>query len=128
MLDDEPNITRTWALILSNTGYEATPFTDPQDALAAIRLDPPDVLLSDVGLPGMSGIDVAIALVQENIRTVVVLMSGQAATQNSLDEAIERGYSFEVLAKPVGPAKLLQLIHSLAAAQEPPLCPRAPAT
>src|SRR4051812_46780466 len=55
VLDDEDSIVRTWVLILTKFGYETTGFSHPHDALAAIRQTPPDLLVSDVGLPSMTG-------------------------------------------------------------------------
>ena len=117
VLDDEPNIVRTWAIILTKAGYAVESFSDPQLALDAIRNNPPDVLVSDVGLPGMSGIDVAIALLREHIKTKVILISGQTSTGEAVTEAAELGYSFDVLPKPLGPVALLETVEKLARGQ-----------
>jgi DNA-binding NtrC family response regulator len=113
VLDDELNITRTWELILTKAGYHITGFNNPLAALEAIRQNPPDVLLSDVGLPGMNGVELAIKLIEEKIPTKVVLISGQAETENDVNNAAERGFLFDILPKPLGPARLLQVIEEL---------------
>jgi DNA-binding NtrC family response regulator len=117
VLDDEPNIARTWALILAKAGYDVVPFNHPQVALAALRENPPDVLVSDVGLPGMSGIDLAMILAKEKSRTKVILISGQTSTEDAMTYAAEQGYVFEVLPKPLGPATLLQVVEMQARGQ-----------
>jgi CheY-like chemotaxis protein len=111
VLDDEESIKRTWVLILSKFGYDTTGFSHPHAALEAIRQNPPDVLVSDVGLPGMTGIELAITILDEGIPTKVLLCSGQTVTADYIDEAAAKGYHFKVLAKPVGPSVLVQSIR-----------------
>lgn len=113
VLDDEETIVKTWMLILAKYGYEASGFSNPFEALAAIRSSPPDLLVSDVSLPGMTGIDLAVTLLSENIPTKVLLCSGQTFTGDYIEEAVRKGYSFDVLAKPVGPALLLTKVREL---------------
>lgn len=113
VLDDEENIMRTWVLILSKSGHETTGFSHPQAALEAIRQNPPDLLVSDVGLPGMTGIQLAITLSKEAVPTKVLLCSGQTVTADYLDEAAALGYAFKVLAKPVGPPLLIETVRQM---------------
>ena len=114
VLDDEPTIAETWALIMKRAGYTVSLFTNPYQALDAIRKQPPQVLLSDVGMMDMSGIEIAITLLKENIPTKVVLISGRTTTGDHVQNAAEHGYFFEVLPKPVGPEKLIRLVKELA--------------
>jgi len=101
-----------WQLILKKAGYEVTPFNDPRIALEAIRQNPPQVLVSDVGLPGMTGIELAITLIEESIPTRVILISGQPTTQEDIEKALARGYCLEVLPKPLGAERLLRVVLS----------------
>ncbi len=68
----------------------------------------PDLLLSDVKMAAMNGIDLAIRMCSEMPNCKLLLMSGQAETADLLDEARERGYRFEIVAKPMSPAELLE--------------------
>lgn len=113
VLDDEPAIAETWRLILSSAGYDPKAFCDPLRALEAIRESPPPVLVTDVALPGISGIDLAITLVEENIPTRVILASGHATTPADLEVAAKKGYLFNVLPKPIGPITLRQRVQEL---------------
>jgi pimeloyl-ACP methyl ester carboxylesterase len=60
VVDDEPVIASTLAAILKLHGYSATSFTSPLEALAVARSKAPDLLISDVAMRGVSGIDLAI--------------------------------------------------------------------
>ena len=108
VVDDEKVIAETLATILNHAGFTARPFEDPQDALrAAASGSPPNLLISDVVMPGMSGIELAIKFRRAYSECRVLLFSGQAATVNLLEVARNQGYDFEVLSKPVHPADLL---------------------
>jgi DNA-binding NtrC family response regulator len=70
----------------------------------------PDVVVTDVVMPGLSGIDTAKAILSQIPKCRIILFSGQAASVDLLAEARSEGYSFEVLAKPVDPDLLMNLI------------------
>jgi DNA-binding NtrC family response regulator len=114
VVDDEDVIASTLAMILrSQGGLEARAFTMPLDALEAARLEAPDLLISDVVMPALSGIDLAIQVREHCPDGKVLLFSGQAATAGLLEAARENGYDFEILLKPVHPSDLLEKIRHL---------------
>lgn len=113
IVDDEKNIADTVALILQDAGYAARAAYDGARALAMTRDGPPDLILTDVVMPGMNGIDLAIAARREFPKCHVLLFSGQAASTDMLEEARSRGHDFEVLAKPIEPEDLLKKISNL---------------
>jgi CheY-like chemotaxis protein len=71
----------------------------------------PDVLLTDVIMRGMSGIDVAMQVAQVLPACRVILFSGQASTADLLNRAMAEGYCFEMLAKPIHPRDLLSMLN-----------------
>jgi DNA-binding NtrC family response regulator len=118
VVDDEPVIATTLATILRlNGGFHARSFTKPMEALEAVRVEAPDLLITDVVMPVLSGIDLAIQVRAICPECKVLLFSGQAATAHLLDAARANGHDFELLVKPVHPADLLAKIRSLT---EPP--------
>jgi DNA-binding response OmpR family regulator len=119
VVDDEFVIATTLATILERSGFEAISFTDPLKALKAAQVNPPELLITDVMMPEMSGIDLAIQLRQEHPHCKVLLFSGQAATSNLLDVAREKGHDFEVLAKPIHPAEFLKKIRDVTTESAP---------
>lgn len=73
----------------------------------------PDILLADVILDGITGIEVAIRLGGVYPESRIILFSGQTSTADLLDEAAQQnGRHFEVLAKPVHPDELLTLLQT----------------
>jgi DNA-binding NtrC family response regulator len=114
VVDDEDVIASSLAMILRfQGGFHATSFTDPLKALEAAQAEVPDLLITDVVMPEMSGIDLAIQLRDVCPDCKVLLFSGQAATADLLEAARDAGYTFELLLKPVHPADLLASIQSL---------------
>ncbi|MGA2349979.1 MAG: response regulator [Terracidiphilus sp.] len=114
VVDDEDVIASTLAAILRfQGGFHATSFTDPVKALQAAHTEVPDLLITDVVMPQMSGIDLAIRLREVRPDCKVLLFSGQAATADLLEAARTSGHTFELLAKPVHPADLLASIRNL---------------
>jgi CheY-like chemotaxis protein len=113
VVDDESIIADTLVLILNKSGYEATAAYSGEQALELAPMIEPDVLISDVAMKGIDGIETAIRITGELPECRVVLFSGQAHTADLLHEATAKGYAFEVLRKPVAPAALLNHVHSL---------------
>jgi DNA-binding NtrC family response regulator len=115
VVDDEHAIAATLATILHMNGFSARYFTDPVEALAAARLDTPDLLVSDVAMPGLTGIDLAIQIEAQYPECKILLFSGQADTMDLLEDARCEGHSFQLLQKPVHPSVMLSTIGELAA-------------
>jgi CheY-like chemotaxis protein len=118
---DEHVIASTLAAILTLHGYSAKAFTSPLEALAAALSKAPDLLISDVAMPGVSGIDLAIQMKIQYPECKILLFSGQAATQDLLEDARSQGHNFQLLEKPVHPSIMLSKIGALATDSPVPL-------
>jgi CheY-like chemotaxis protein len=113
--DDEEVIADSLAMILSQAGFETQAVYSGEEALEMVRRFKPDMLISDVFMPGINGIETAIRVQAMLPSCKVLLFSGKAATRNLLEKARAQGYEFETLTKPVHPADLLARMQ---AAQE----------
>jgi CheY-like chemotaxis protein len=113
VVDDEDVIASTLELILLSRGFAVRSFVDPIDAAEAARSIKPDFLLTDVMMPRLNGIELAIRVKEINPDCSVLLFSGQAATSDLLAKAGEQGHRFDILAKPVHPLDLLSKIAEL---------------
>src|ERR1700712_3348706 len=87
VVDDEKMIAETLALILRKSGYSARFFLNPLEALQLSLSEPPDLLISDVQMPQLSGIDLAIRIREQCPMCKILLFSGQAGTADLLDGA-----------------------------------------
>jgi CheY-like chemotaxis protein len=119
VVDDEKRIADTLALILRSKGYVVQAAYDGLQAYEICRTVIPRLLISDVVMPVMNGIELAIKVRAEMPACAVLLFSGQASTGDMLQEAKERGYTFELLAKPVHPEVLLQKVRDIINAKSP---------
>jgi CheY-like chemotaxis protein len=105
--DDEQVIANTLAIILNQAGFEARAVFSGEKAVEALDSFEPDMLISDVIMTGMTGIEAAIIARQKLPKCKILLFSGQAATADLLEVARAQGHEFEILAKPVHPTDLL---------------------
>ena len=105
--DDEQVIANTLAIILNQAGFEARAVFSGEKAVEALDSFQPDMLITDVIMTGINGIEVGIAVRARLPHCKVLLFSGQAATAGLLQKARHEGHEFEVLTKPVHPTDLL---------------------
>jgi CheY-like chemotaxis protein len=105
--DDEQVIANTLAIILNQAGFEARAVFSGEKAVEALDTFKPDMLISDVIMTGMTGIEAAIITRTRMPNCKILLFSGQAATADLLEKARTQGHEFEILAKPVHPTDLL---------------------
>lgn len=115
--DDERVIANTLTLILNTSGYDAQAVYSGEKALELARELNPDVLICDVILGGITGIEVAIHMAQQQPACKVILFSGQAATADLLERAEAEGHFFEILAKPIHPKVLLDYLERFSASR-----------
>ena len=111
VVDDEPVIASTLTAILKMHGFSATFFTSPLEALNAARVRSPDLLISDVEMPNLSGIDLAIQMKAQYPTCKILLFSGQPSTLDLVDAARTKGHDFDLLLKPVVPPEFLTEIR-----------------
>jgi DNA-binding NtrC family response regulator len=110
IVDDEPMIANTLAQILNASGFEARAVFSGDTAVEAAAELRPDVLLTDVIMRGISGIDVAMQVSESLPECRVILFSGQASTADLLEPAKKKGRHFEILTKPIHPQVLLSML------------------
>ena len=107
VVDDEQVIADTLSIILNKAGFDASPVYTGTAAVESARSIQPDLIISDVIMPDMNGIEAAIQIRSFLPGCKILLFSGQAATADLLESARAKGHEFEILAKPVHPQDLL---------------------
>jgi EAL domain-containing protein (putative c-di-GMP-specific phosphodiesterase class I) len=99
LVDDSELVRRAYGDFLSSCGFEVQTAGGAEEALGYAQRAPFDVVLSDISMPGMSGIDFLKSLRKLDLDVPVVLMTGGATVQTAV-KAVEYG-AFRYLTKPV---------------------------
>ena len=110
IVDDEKVIADTLSIILTHAGFIAMTAYDGESALRIANAITPALLISDVVMPGITGVELAIMLTQSIPDLKVLLFSGQASTVDLLEKARRGGHHFTALTKPVHPTDMLKRI------------------
>lgn len=113
VVDDEETLANTTVEILNLSGFCAFVAYDGQTALELAAKLHPDILLTDVVMPGMNGVELSVAISKLLPQTRILLISGQAGTIDLLEKARADGHSFDLVAKPIHPEKLIQQLNKL---------------
>jgi CheY-like chemotaxis protein len=111
VVDDEKVIAKTLAAILSHSGFDAHALFNGLQAVEALDHLKPDLLITDVDMPGITGIEVAIITRAKLPSCKILLFSGQTATVDLLEKARAQGHEFETLSKPIHPVDLLEKLR-----------------
>ncbi len=113
VVDDAPDVTEMIALLLKYAGYEVTTVYSGDQALAAVRREQFDALISDIGMPGMNGYELA-----EQVRALpgyehVPMIAVTGFTMyDDRDRALSSGFN-AFLTKPISPNDLINLLAGL---------------
>lgn len=117
VVDDETVIADTFTMILNRNGARAQAVYSAEAALEVAQELKPDILISDIVMGGMSGVELAMRLSTELPGCRLILISGQSANSDLPAQTAQQGYRFEFLEKPITPQRLLSYV-GLASAQE----------
>jgi CheY-like chemotaxis protein len=108
IVDDERVVAESTAEIFLLAGHDAYSASSAEEALTIAKRVRPDLLVTDVMMPGKNGIELAITLLAKVPGCQVLLISGQAETSDLLEMAEEKGHRFEIVAKPLWPPDLVR--------------------
>jgi CheY-like chemotaxis protein len=113
VVDDEQVIAQSLRDILSRAGFDTVFALSGTEAIELAEQVCPDVVISDVIMPDLDGVQTAIRIRQACPDARILLFSGQAATSDILERARAEGHDFEVLPKPIHPTRLLAAVRKL---------------
>jgi two-component system response regulator MprA len=109
VVDDEPALRHAFADVLSDAGYEVATASDGRAALETIRAEKPDLVVMDVMMPGLDGVEVSQAIrARPDVPKPFVILMSAGVNRVRLDGAAD-GF----LAKPFDLDELLDLIERL---------------
>jgi EAL domain-containing protein (putative c-di-GMP-specific phosphodiesterase class I) len=112
VVDDEPELLRAYGILLHRKGCEVEGASSGADAVRQLDERSFDVILSDVSMPGMSGLEFLRAVRQRDLDIPVILMTGHPGLEGAM-RAIEYG-AFRYLVKPIDPSHLEEVIQRAA--------------
>lgn len=113
VIDDDIAVADTLAMILNTDGFDATAVYEGEIGVELARSREFEYLVTGVVMPQMNGIEAAIEIRKLLPKCKVLLLSGNNDTCALLQDAVSRGYNFELLAKPVQPSVLFQTLRSV---------------
>lgn len=110
LVDDDPNTLASLSRAFRLAGHEATVCDNAPRALELLRTETFDLILSDVVMPGKSGLELLEDLKQAGVKTPIVLISGQANVEMAV-KATKLG-ALDFLEKPLSTDKLLVTVEN----------------
>ncbi len=115
VVDDEVLIADTLGLILRREGFSVHTFYDGLAAFEFAQHEAPDIILSDVVMPGMDGFILASKILQQFPRCQILLISGNAYSTELLSNWRNSGQpELEILAKPIHPEIIISKVKAMA--------------
>ena len=111
VVDDELNVADTLTAILCLRGYDAFELSSAEEALSWCHAHKPDVVIADVNMGAMNGVQLAIHLAGSLPKCKVLLISGSALTSPLQKQA--SGYQCDFMAKPVHPQEIIAFLDSV---------------
>ncbi|HTB95582.1 MAG TPA: response regulator [Terracidiphilus sp.] len=113
IVDDDISVAESLGLIFESRGYEVREAFSGEHAIELVVDWHPDVAILDVILPHMNGIELARGFAEILPRCGIVLVSGHPAAQEILTRSEILGHSYDILAKPLHPALLLDRVAEM---------------
>jgi CheY-like chemotaxis protein len=113
VVDDAPDVTEMLAILLQYAGYEVVMVYSGAQALSAARAETFDVVVSDIGMPGMNGYELAAAVrsLPDYQATPMIAVTGFSMYEDR-DLALRSGFN-AFLTKPINPRDLVNLVEHL---------------
>jgi DNA-binding response OmpR family regulator len=112
IVEDHPTMREAVRLVLEREGFDIAEASDGDQALAAARDDPPDLVLLDMSIPGTSGPDVLAALKSDlatsEVRVIVVTATGEEGRATAMARGADHYFT-----KPFSPIALLKAVEDV---------------
>ena len=113
VVDDDRNVADSVAFMLSHEGYKATARYSASEAIELSRSIKPDVVISDIVMPGIDGIDMAVAIRSFLPSCKILLFSGEVLTHHMRERLDTQAAGFAFFEKPIHPADLLAKLRMM---------------
>lgn len=108
IVDDEHDITTVLGDVLEGRGYITTAAHNAAEAIEAYKNDQFDIVITDLKMPGLTGLDLLAAIKNQNSSATVIIMTGYATVETAID-ALKKG-AYDYILKPFKIGELLQVV------------------
>jgi CheY-like chemotaxis protein len=112
IVEDHPTMREAMRLVLEGEGFDIDEASDGAQALSAVREEPPDLVLLDMSIPGVSGPDVLAAVKSDpatsEVRVIVVTATGEEGRAAAMAGGADHYFT-----KPFSPIALLQAVEEV---------------
>jgi DNA-binding NtrC family response regulator len=116
VVDDDATTRRTLERFLTREGYVVSTAVNANDALLAVHVESPDIILSDIYMPGKTGLELHSMITELNLKIPTILMTGQDDMPTTV-KAMQQG-AYDYLAKPLDLERLKTILSRLINNQE----------
>ncbi len=110
IVDDEPSILNTLSSILEDEGYQVMVAKTGEEALKVIQMEPPDIVILDIWMPGLDGLEVLKRVREQFPNMMVIMMSGHGSVETAV-KATKLG-AYDYLEKPLDLEKVTILVRN----------------
>ena len=110
VVDDEPSIVQSLSGLLSDEGYKVSTAVDGYEALKVVDSDSPDLVLLDIWMPGMDGIETLKEIKKYHPHTQVIIITGHGNVETAV-KATKLG-AFDLIEKPLSIDKIILTINN----------------
>jgi FixJ family two-component response regulator len=111
VVDDDASIRESMSSLLRSVGHAVNEFGSAEDLVASAALDKTDCVITDVRMPGMSGLELQRRLAVSHPRLPVILMTAHASDEGLRLRALKNG-AVEYLSKPLDEETLLRAVDA----------------
>ena len=118
VIDDEPGVLRVACLALEAAGHDVTAYPDGRGGIEHIRREPPDLLVTDIFMPEMEGLETIRQARELHAEMPIIAMSGVHFEGGNYLQIAEKFGALATLRKPFRPAELLELVSRLLAERQ----------
>lgn len=118
IVDDEEDITEILTAMVKDQGFDATSVLNAEDALELYKVETFNLIIVDILLPNMNGIDLTREIVSKNPDQKVVVMTGGGESREDIVKAIllhegQRKGAIHTLSKPFNNSDLIEILKDI---------------
>lgn len=111
VVDDEPLVKRSLSELLTLSGYTVSTADNGKDALSLLRNYNTDIVITDIKMPEMNGLELLRSIKKEGINTTVILITGYGSIESAVDAMKEGAYDY--ITKPIVDSEIKIILERL---------------